>query len=133
MTSATTKSTVVVDRYFDVISDGPLIIVRMPCIRRETRDGRVSTRAHMRWRNVLKSIGSLMRSHGFRLKDVYAIELIAPAAETPQFEAEWRERHIKLDAAFGGDPTTHPDFWLYNWENGAFWLARPATTKMVTP
>ena len=53
----------------------------------------------MRWRNVLKSIGSLMRSHGFRLKDVYAIELIAPAAETPQFEAEWRERHIKLDAA----------------------------------
>jgi hypothetical protein len=30
--SATTTA---VDRYFDVISDGPLMIVRIPCIRRE--------------------------------------------------------------------------------------------------
>lgn len=124
MTSTTIRT--LVDRYFDVISDGPLTIVRMPCIRREFsgRDARVSIQASPRWRDVLKAIGSVMRSHGFKLKNVYSIELIAPAAETPEFVTEWEKFTARIDAAFAGDSTIIPEFWLYEWKDGAFALVR---------
>jgi len=117
----------IIQQYLDVISDGPLMIVRMPYVRLERRDGTVSERPSMRWRDVLKAITVVMRSHGFKLKNVYAIERKGPAASSPKFEAEWEQERGRLEVAFDGDPTIFPDFWLYEWKNGAFALVRRGT------
>jgi hypothetical protein len=118
--------------YMTVISEGPLMIVRAPYVRRLRRDGEVSIRSAMPWRDLLKALTFVMRSHGLRLKDVYAVEGMGPAAETPEFEARWEVERARLDVAFCGGLTILPNFWLYEWKDGAFVLVRDPTGANAT-
>jgi hypothetical protein len=110
--------------YSTIISNGPLMIVCRPYTRQKRRNGSISERPTMPWRHVLKAITVVMRSHGLKLKDVYAVEGMGPAAETPKFKVQWETERTRLEAAFGGDPSILPDFWLYEWSENGFKLIR---------
>lgn len=107
------------------------MIVRMPYTRRERRDGTFSERSTMKWRHVLKSLTVVMRSHGRKLKDVYALDGMGPAAETESIKRRWEVERIRLEAAFGGDASALPAFWLYELTEDGFRLVRSA--QAVTP
>jgi len=111
-------------RYLSIISEGPLMIVRVPYTRRMRRDGTFSDRSAMPWRHVIRALTAVMRSHGRRLKDVYAVEAMGPEDDTPKFKTEWEATQARLEAAFNGDRTILPAFWLYDWRNDAFVLVR---------
>jgi len=113
--------------YLNVISAGPLIIVRLPWPRR------------VRWRDVLKALTALMAEHGYRQKDISAVEGMTHYApdDTPRKVFRWNEKvaaedaalRERLAAAFAGDSRILPRFWLYDWDGTEFVLARPAAQR----
>lgn len=117
--------------YKTLISPGPLIIVRLPL------RGRPGKRRYpMRWRDIAKAAGDVMRAHGLRAKDLSAIDHIVSAEDwdpdPDDFYAqrdaalipEHRDTAIRVDAAFDGDPERFRKFWLYDWRDGTFVLVR---------
>jgi hypothetical protein len=100
------------------------MIVRMPYTRHERRDGTILEKSTMPWRDVLKALTVVMRSHGLRLKDVHGLDGMGPAADTEKFKARWEVERTRLEAAFGGDLSILPDFWLYEWSECGFKLVR---------
>jgi hypothetical protein len=112
--------------YLNVITRGPLVIVRIPWPR-------------PRWRDVLKALTVLMTTHGYRQKDIVAIEGMTHYApdDTPDKVFRWNEKAAAADvalrgrlaAAFDGDPSILPTFWLYDWDGREFVLARPAAQR----
>ena len=78
-----------------------------------------------RWRDVLKAITPVMRSHGKFGKDFQVCELL----HLPD-GGEWDENdeHFsgRLDVAFKRGSEILPAFHLYDWRNGNFVLVREA-------
>lgn len=89
-------------RYLNVISTGPLIILRLP-------------EPEPSWRQVLKAFAPVKREHKLRWKDVFALE--QPHADVGD----------RLDRAFDGEVDCLRPFRLYDWRDGVFVLVRGAT------
>lgn len=99
--------------YMTVLSPGPLVIVRVPL-------------PMPRWREILRESTTLMRSHGLRQKDISAFDGMVPIDPADR-EQKDRDLIERIDAAYAGDVDKFPRFWLYDWQDGAFRLARPPT------
>jgi len=107
--------------YLNVVSPALLMIVRVPW-------------PMPKWRLVLQALTVVMRSHGFMKKDISSIEGMtnSPDAKKEEIELpaerfyrEETERMLpKLRAAFDGSNDLKA-FWLYDWVDGSFALARP--------
>lgn len=86
-------------RYLHVLSSGPLIVVRLP-------------HPESKWRDIVKALTPMMRSHGLRQKDVSSLEevdepgLFVAAYVTPD---NW-------------DQVAR--FWLYDFKAGSYVLVR---------
>lgn len=100
--------------YIHVISDGPLVIARLPW-------------PMPRWKAVLGAVTGVMREHGLRQKDA-SIESLT-AAPGDEWSDDDRAFAAKLDAAFAGDASAVAKFWLYDWRDGRFELVRRPATK----
>ena len=104
--------------YMVVINPRPLIIIRTPY-------------PLPRWNTILKALTQVMRSHGYKQKDISEIEGLTPyPGDTIE---PWTPEHQKfifrLEKAFSGDSDILSAFWLYDWKDGEFVLARrPKTT-----
>ncbi len=96
--------------YMYVVTPGPLITIRTPY-------------PLPRWRDLLKALTPIMRSHGLMKKDIHEIEGHLPAPDGP-FSADDLHFASRLDEAFQGDPKILPDFWLYDWKKDKFVLVR---------
>lgn len=95
--------------YLNVISNGPLVIARLPW-------------PMPRWKAVLAGLTGVMREHGLRQKDAKIDSLLpAPDSDMGPDEAAFAG---KLDAAFAGDTSVVAKFWLYDWKDGRFDLVR---------
>lgn len=81
------------------------------------------------WRSgVLKALTTVMHAHGMKQRDVSGLEgLCRNSPDQKVTDADAREDariRARADAAFAGDPTKFAKFWLYDWHNGQFALAR---------
>lgn len=85
-------------RHLNVYSPGPLIIIRLPA-------------PEPRWRAVLRALTDVMRSHGFRQKDISGIDAVG---------LEDADSNEGLARAFTGDPVPYAGFWLYVWRDDTF-------------
>lgn len=92
--------------YMSVISPGPLVIIRTPF-------------PLPRWKDIVKAITPVMQSHNLRQKDISEIEGLIPHPDSSFNDEEMRFAE-RLDAAFEGDPSILPEFWLYDWVKGKF-------------
>jgi hypothetical protein len=102
--------------YLIVISPGPPMILRVPW-------------PMPRWRSILRATTAVMRSHGLRQKDVYALEGVMPwPADRTDDD---REIVARADAAYRGEGDKFQHFWLYDWRGDAFKLARRPTTGVA--
>jgi hypothetical protein len=99
--------------YMTVISPGPLMIVRVPW-------------PMPRWRELLRASTTLMRAHGLRQKDISAFDGMVPSDPTDREAKDW-DLASRLDAAYAGATDKFPRFWLYDWRDGSFRLARAPT------
>lgn len=98
--------------YLNVISEGPLIIVRVPF-------------PMPKWAAVLKALTPVLREHGQQRKSVSSIEGLVPDPDQRTWTNGDRLLAAKLDAAFAGGPAT-AKFHLYDWVDGKFNLVRKA-------
>lgn len=119
--------------YYVLISRGPMVLVRLPL---QGKPGR--RKFTVRWREITKAAGALMREHGLLKKDLWSIEAHVTADEwdpdldnlypskVPLAErlAEARSVACRTDAAFAGQPDVLPKFHLYEWKEGSFVLVR---------
>jgi hypothetical protein len=96
-----------------VISPGPLMIVRVPW-------------PMPRWRSILQATTAVMRAYGLRQKDISALDGMVPADPADRDAKDW-DLVARVDAAYEGARDKVAGFWLYDWRDGAFQLARPAT------
>ena len=98
--------------YMVVVSPGPLMILRVPW-------------PMPRWRGILKASTAVMRSHGMRGKDIHSLDGLVPYPDdrTP----EDVELVARVAAGFAGASDKVPRFWLYDWQQDAFRLARAPT------
>lgn len=94
-----------------VISPGPLMIVRVPW-------------PMTPWHKILRASTTLMRAHGLRQKDISTFDGMVPIDPADR-DPKDRDLISRVDAAFVGDSDKFPRFWLYDWQDGAFQLARP--------
>ena len=92
------------DRYLNVISTGPLMILRLP-------------EPEPPWRQVLKAFGAVKREHKLRWKDVFGLERMRPGMDD------------LLARSFAGVAECLPAFRLYDWQGGRFVLVRAARTE----
>lgn len=99
--------------YFVVISQAPLMFVRVPT-------------PEPRWREIIRAMTAVMRSHGCRQKDLHQLERQEPAANGPKWIREWEAWRRKLEAAYSGSWRHVPRFQLYDWQDGKFVLIRDA-------
>lgn len=99
--------------YMTVINPGPLMIVRTPW-------------PMPRWREVMRAMTGVMRAQGLRQKDVSFLDGMVPANPTDREAKDW-DLVARLDAAYAGDADKFPRFWLYDWQDGTFRLARLPT------
>jgi len=107
--------------YLNVITYGPLIIVRTPW-------------PTPKWRLLLKAITVVMHTHGFKQKDITAIEGMTqydPSMNKDNYfwwNDRLAERDVdlvsRLEEAFAGNAAVFPDFWLYDWRDDGFTLVR---------
>jgi hypothetical protein len=97
--------------YMTVISSGPLVIARVPL-------------PMPRWRDILRASTTLMRAHGLRQKDISAFDGMVPIDPANRDQKD-QDLIARVDAAYAGDVDKFPRFWLYDWQAGAFQLARP--------
>jgi hypothetical protein len=100
--------------YLSVISAGPLIIARVPW-------------PMPRWRKeILPGLTAVIKAHGLRQKDISAIVgLVASPDQEPV--ADDLQLAARVDRGILGAGDVVPRFWLYDWQDGAFRLARPPT------
>jgi len=97
--------------YMNVVTEGPLIIVRTPY-------------PIPRWRDVLKALTGVMRSHGMTRTQVSMVEGMLPYPDDP-WSPDETQFAVRLDSAFSGDPEKVSKFWLYGWSpTGKFMLVR---------
>jgi hypothetical protein len=97
--------------YMNVVTSGPLIIVRTPY-------------PIPRWRCVLKALTAVMRSHGMTRTNVSLVEGMLPYPDEP-WSRDDMQFAVRLDAAFAGDPESVSKFWLYDLSpTGHFVLVR---------
>ena len=96
--------------YLNIYSLGPLIIVRVPELPTKGRS--------IAWRKIVQAAGRILRSHGFKAKDITSID------------REGLEDSAKLDEAFNGGPQ-FAAFMLYDFDvdSGEFRLARGVVKK----
>lgn len=97
--------------YMAVINPGPLMIVRVPW-------------PMPRWRDVLRAMTAVMRSHGLRQKDISLLDGMVVADPADRDAKDW-DLAARMDAAYEGAADRLPRFWLYDWQAGVFKLARP--------
>ena len=77
-----------------------------------------------RWRSILQASTAVMRSHGLRQKDILSLDgLVAYPSDR---NVEDRALAARVDAGYEGSADKVPGFWLYDWQRGAFKLARAA-------
>lgn len=100
--------------YLNVITSGPLVIVRVPW-------------PMPRWRSVLKAMMPVLREHGVRQMEVQ-IEGLTPDPDQP-WTSEEHAMAILLDAAFDGARERFARFWLYDWRDGKFEFVRRPTAS----
>lgn len=105
---------VVTHHYLNVISTGPLIIARVPWPMPAWRSG------------ILRALTAVMNSHGFMQKDITSIEGLVPRPDETDRDAKDQQLADRVDLAIGGDGSILPEFWFYDWQDGAFKLARGA-------
>jgi hypothetical protein len=101
-----------VKHYLSVIG-GPLIIARTPW-------------PMPRWREILRALTTVMRSHGLLQKDISLIEGLVPDP-TQERDTDDQAFIARLEAAYEGDVTILPKFWLYDWRHNSFQLVREGT------
>lgn len=94
-------------RYMNVLSCGPLIVVRTPW-------------PQPKWKTILFALTKVMRSHGLRQKDISAVE---------GYDREYEEKHSPgfmacLDEVFAGSSSRLPAFYFYDWRDESFVLVR---------
>jgi len=127
--------------YFLVLSDGPLIMVRVPMC------GNPGKRRHVSpWRTLMIKLTPVMKDHGLRSKDILGVDGVWHPDE---FESQpmWRkaiktDRDIRLEkthqetlerveGAYAGDVLAFGSFWLYEWnpESESYNLARKGDGK----
>jgi len=98
--------------YLLVVSPGPPMIFRVPWPMPPWRSG------------VLRAATAVMRAHGLRQKDIHSLEGLVP------YPADREGKDLDLvkraDEAFEGGTDRLSGFWLYDWQRGAFKLARAA-------
>lgn len=111
--------------YFALISCGPLIVVKLP-LKGISGDRTVAPA----WREVLKAAGEVLRQHGFKKRDLSAIDPIShpddfeDSARSPDYQAKGRQYHELCAQAFSGSDAALQGFWLYAWNGTKFELAR---------
>jgi len=98
--------------YLNVLSGGPLMIARVPWPMPPWRSG------------ILRALTTVMRSHGLRQKDISSIEGLVTRPDQGSRDAEDQQLVDRVDRGFAGDADVVPQFWLYDWRDGAFKLAR---------
>lgn len=122
--------------YYLLISPGPLILARLPLHGKRGR-----RKFAVRWREIVKAAGAIMREHGLLKKQLWSIEAHVTADEwdpdpddvypskLPLAErlAKARAAAGQADAAFAGQLDVLPKFHLYEWREGAFVLVRRPT------
>ena len=80
-----------------------------------------------RWHRILQALTSVMNEHGLRQKDISSVDgLVSMPGERDDKDIKFIER---IERAYAGDATILPVFWLYDWRDGTFVLARPAVTS----
>lgn len=86
--------------FLNIYSVGPMLIVRVP-------------EKGVAWRKIVQAAGRILRTHGFRAKDISSID------------REGLEDTDKLESAFSGGPH-YAAFMLYDFDvdTGEFRLAR---------
>lgn len=99
--------------YISVINAGPLIIARAPD-------------PMPKFRLILKGLTAVMNVHGLKQKDIYAVEGMLPDS-TVRWSDKDLEKLDRLKRAFARRRGFYPKFWLYDWRDGAFALARKPT------
>jgi hypothetical protein len=117
--------------YITVISDGPLMIMRVPA---KGRRGR--RKPEPQGRLILQAVRAVLREHGFAARSLYGLEAYAhpdvfdPAPDNfwsrPKTREEELRAYQRAGEAFAGDYAILPTFLLYDWHAGdrAFVLAR---------
>lgn len=100
-----TRKPSVENTYYNIVSSGPSMIVKVPP-------------PHPKWREFLSTLTPLIQAHGLRLKDVSSIDMLH-STEYP----DWKFKE-KLEMAFSGDISTLKDFWLYELDDGLMKLVR---------
>ena len=79
-----------------------------------------------RWRDVLTQLSLVMKVHGLKRKDIYALEPSDAGMRTEEVSL-----HLsRLDSAFEGDHQILPAFHLYDWRAGEFVLARAGRSSV---
>jgi hypothetical protein len=96
-----------------VTAPGPLMILRVPW-------------PMPRWRSILRAMTTVMRSHGFRQKDIFALDGLVVSPDQDQTVVD-RAFAARLEAAYAGAMDKVPGFWLYDWRGDTFKLVRAAT------
>ena len=99
--------------YMSITSPGPLMIVRVPW-------------PMPRWREIMRATTAVMRSHGLRQKDIWALDGLVEANPKERTE-ESRQLATRLDRGYDGLGSVLPGFHLYDWQDGVFKLSRGAT------
>jgi hypothetical protein len=115
-------------QYMAIISPGPFILVRVPMTGKPRRMKHV-----IPWKTLLQGLTPVMHSHGMRAKDISMIDSVYhpdDSTEDPNFparpnELQFAEESLRnAKAAFDGDRSHYPSFWLYEWQGAGFELVR---------
>lgn len=133
-------------RYLTVISDAPLMILRVPMKPKPTKGLPNQLVIVPRWRDMLRALTPVMRSHGKRLKDLYALDHLfhpddvdgatdpSSPHKTPAMIDQALQTRTRLEQAYKGEETRYAAFLLYEWVpegGGSFTLVQAA--KLVLP